>query len=109
MSKKIYLTLPQRTEKRYVILSQEKFLDRLSSIAARVILSDDEYVQSIYINNEDHFHPFFYSTKLRRFLPQPSNLPRLDDGTYFLDEKRVVAGHVEKERYEDIWNSLFAL
>ena len=88
MKDKIKIDLPIRTEERYIVHLDENFLDRISPYVERKIFSDNEYVQTIYFNNEEHVVPFEFSIKARRYLPNPPKSPVMDDSIFFLDLKR---------------------
>lgn len=101
MKNSIKIDLPTRTEKRYIIFSPENFLEKISPHVERVKFSENEYVQTIYFNNEEHVVPFEFSIKARRYLPRPTfNYPPLDKGVYFLDLKRGVGENKQKVRLE---------
>lgn len=88
MRNSVRIDLPIRTEKRYIISSSEDFLRKISPYAQRKRFSDDEHVQTIYYNNEEHAVPFDLAIKARRYLPRFPDSPALDGGVYFLDFKK---------------------
>lgn len=100
MKDKIKLDLPTRIEKRYIIPSPQKFLDRISPYVERKRFSNNEYVQTIYFNNNEHVVPFEFSIKARRYLPTLPDYPFLDKGTYFLDLKKGKGENKQKVRLE---------
>lgn len=92
----VELDLPRRIERRYVMLYPDRFISALSQHAERVIFSDNEYVQTIYFNNEEHAIPFGHSLKARRYIAEPPKEAALEDDGYFLDLK-ILKG-VEKQK-----------
>jgi len=100
MRDKIKIDLPTRTEKRYIISSPEIFLDRISPYVERKRFSNNEYVQTIYFNNDEHVVPFEFSIKARRYMPGFSDCPVLENATYFLDLKRGKGEDKQKVRLE---------
>lgn len=100
MKDKIKIDLPTRIEKRYIISSSENFLDRISPYVERKRFSANEYVQTIYFNNDEHVVPFEFSIKARRYLPNLPDFPVLDDGVYFLDLKKGKGNDKQKIRLE---------
>lgn len=101
MKDEIKIDLPTRTEKRYIISSLENFLDRISPYVERKRFSNNEYVQTIYFNNDEHVVPFEFSIKARRYLPNLPDFPVLDDDdVYFLDLKRGKGNDKQKIRFK---------
>jgi hypothetical protein len=100
MDKRIKIDLPERTERRYVIPSPQKFLDKISSFMERKKFSDNEYVQTIYFNNDEHTLPFDLSIKARRYLPRLPSHPVLDEGLYFLELKIDKGEYKQKVRMD---------
>ena len=100
MQKEIKIDLPTRTEQRYVVLDAERFLALISPAVERKKFSDNDYVQTIYFNNEDHVVPFGLSLKARRYLPSSPDYPVLDNSIYFLDLKSGLDQDKQKTRLE---------
>jgi hypothetical protein len=99
MNKSIKIDLPYRIEQRYILPSPEKFLDKISCYLERKLFSNNEYVHTIYFNNDEHTVPFEFSIKARKYLSHPSN-PVLNNDLYFLDLKRGKGEDKEKIRLQ---------
>jgi len=97
MKNEIKIDLPSRRERRYVVRSSEQFLKLLSPYVKRKKFSNNEYVYTIYFNNDEHVVPFEYSIKARKYLPGFIELPVLDNDVYFLDLKMGKGEH-QKEK-----------
>lgn len=101
MKNKIKIDLPSRRERRYIVRSSKQFLKLLSPYVKRKRFSKNEYVYTIYFNDDEHVVPFEYSIKARKYLPGFIKLPVLDDDIYFLDLKMGKGEHhKEKIRLE---------
>lgn len=100
MGNEIQIDLPLRNEKRYGTCFPEKFLKLLSSFTEQKQFSPDEYVHTIYFNNDEHAVPFAYAIKTRRYLPSFIELPVLANDACFLDLKTGIKEQKEKIRLE---------
>lgn len=101
MQPAIPIDLPHRRERRFVIPSVDEFLALLAPHVERVFFSSNEYVETIYFNNDDHQVPFDMSLRARRYLPGPQ-LPALDANTsYFWEVKTGTDQIKEKHRTLD--------
>lgn len=102
----IPIDLPRRRERRFVIPSVDEFLALLAPHVERVFFSSNEYVETLYFNNDHHQIPFDMSLRARRYLPAVGP-PTLDDtAEYFWEVKmgseRMKAKHRTLDRLANI-------
>lgn len=100
MEKQVVVDLPERIEKRFLVFDRESFLKKIEPYFERIFFSENEFVQTIYFNNEEHVVPFGFSIKARRYLQKPVDFFSLLEGKYFLDLKKGIGENKEKIRFE---------
>lgn len=101
MNKNIKVDLPNREELRYLIFNAEQIIAKLAPYVDRKKFSDNEIVQTIYFNNDNHDAPFSLSLKIRQYLPTRTEILKLNKNKYFLDiKKRNSDNRKEKVRLE---------
>ncbi|MEK6906946.1 MAG: hypothetical protein AABW45_00280 [Nanoarchaeota archaeon] len=100
MVNEISVDLPKRLERRFLLPDSKDFVDISSEYMKRKKFSDNEYVQTIYFNNDEHIIPFENSVKVRKYMPNAQNNPILNDETYFLDIKEGLGNFKQKTRLE---------
>lgn len=98
--KAVKTDLPRRVEKRYIVPSSDDFIRYISPFTERIRFSDNKTVQTIYFNNDNHFLPFDYTIKARRYMPTLSDNPQLDDSNYLIDIKTSDGNEKIKNRFE---------
>jgi hypothetical protein len=100
MAKEIQVDLRNRKELRYIVFNAEQIMNRLASHVVRKKFSDNEIVQTIYFNNDNHDVPFIFSIKARRYLADYTEKIILGQDRYFLDIKQGQGADKQKVRIE---------
>lgn len=101
MDNNIKVDLPTREELRYLVFNPEEIMAKIDPYVTRKQFSENEIVQTIYFNNDNHDVPFSLSLKIRQYLPSSPTILELNQEKYFLDiKKRNQDNKKEKVRLE---------
>ena len=96
---KVHVDLPKGTERRFLLPDINHFLNITSPHLERKRFSHNEYIRTIYFNNDQHVVPFETSIKARKYLKEPETY-NFDPDSYFLDLKKGHGQDKEKIRLE---------
>ena len=104
-----------RNEERFILPTKNNFINYLNRNFLKINFSENNYLQSIYLNTDDHILPFYEGVRVRRYLLKPELRPKLNYNDYFLVETGgLINGKKRKIRYSDkfknvikLWNKKF--
>lgn len=104
-----------RNEERFILPVKNNFINYLNRNFRKINFSENNYLQSIYLNTDDHILPFYEGVRIRRYLLKPELNPKLNLNDYFLVETGgLINGKKKKIRYSgklkdviSLWNKKF--
>jgi len=90
-----------REELRYLCDSPQEFISLIHRFFTQTRFSENDSIETIYFDNDEHVLPFIASARARRYCTSTCELPALNNDQYFLEFKVSDGTTKSKERSED--------